>query len=106
MIICLMNALRKLSTVLLLKVTFPPALLLFFLLQKAKEILTESNIPHGNCVICLYGFKVCRFPSIPVSSVSITRRKFNFIFGYKVNVGHKHKHKLKIKLFCNCWMCQ
>ncbi|XP_052336204.1 E3 ubiquitin-protein ligase RNF25-like [Oncorhynchus keta] len=25
--------------------------------QKAKEILTESNIPHGNCVICLYGFK-------------------------------------------------
>lgn len=32
--------------------------LLSFLLQKAKEILTESNIPHGNCVICLYGFKV------------------------------------------------
>uniref|UniRef100_A0A8C2WME1 Ring finger protein 25 n=1 Tax=Cyclopterus lumpus TaxID=8103 RepID=A0A8C2WME1_CYCLU len=29
----------------------------FSLLQKAKEILTESNIPHGNCVICLYGFK-------------------------------------------------
>lgn len=29
-----------------------------FVFQKAKEILTESNIPHGNCVICLYGFKV------------------------------------------------
>ncbi|XP_051904813.1 E3 ubiquitin-protein ligase RNF25 isoform X3 [Hippocampus zosterae] len=28
-----------------------------FVIQKAKEILTESNIPHGNCVICLYGFK-------------------------------------------------
>lgn len=32
----------------------------FFLLQKAKEILTDSNIPHGNCVICLYDFKVRR----------------------------------------------
>ncbi|XP_037112329.1 E3 ubiquitin-protein ligase RNF25 isoform X1 [Syngnathus acus] len=31
--------------------------LFHFVLQKAKEILTESNIPHGNCVICLYGFK-------------------------------------------------
>ncbi|XP_064172228.1 E3 ubiquitin-protein ligase RNF25 isoform X2 [Anguilla rostrata] len=30
---------------------------LYQLIQKAKEILTESNIPHGNCVICLYGFK-------------------------------------------------
>lgn len=26
--------------------------------QKAKEILTESNIPHGSCAICLYDFKV------------------------------------------------
>ncbi|MCI4384711.1 hypothetical protein PGIGA_G00041890 [Pangasianodon gigas] len=25
--------------------------------EKAKEILTESNIPHGHCVICLYGFQ-------------------------------------------------
>lgn len=33
--------------------------MLVVLLQKAKEILTESNIPHGSCVICLYGFKVC-----------------------------------------------
>ncbi|KAF7697695.1 E3 ubiquitin-protein ligase RNF25 isoform X2 [Silurus meridionalis] len=30
---------------------------LYQLIQKAKEILTESNIPHGNCVICLYSFK-------------------------------------------------
>ncbi|XP_071393427.1 E3 ubiquitin-protein ligase RNF25 [Centroberyx affinis] len=30
---------------------------LYQLIEKAKEILTESNIPHGNCVICLYGFK-------------------------------------------------
>ncbi|MEQ2190843.1 hypothetical protein XENOCAPTIV_011946 [Xenoophorus captivus] len=42
---------------------------LYQLIEKAKEILTESNIPHGNCVICLYGFKeltvvcpVCREP--------------------------------------------
>lgn len=31
--------------------------MLYQLIEKAKEILTESNIPHGNCVICLYGFK-------------------------------------------------
>ncbi|XP_022532979.1 E3 ubiquitin-protein ligase RNF25 isoform X2 [Astyanax mexicanus] len=31
---------------------------LYQLIEKAKEILTESNIPHGNCVICLYGFKL------------------------------------------------
>ncbi|KAM3864029.1 E3 ubiquitin-protein ligase RNF25 [Diretmus argenteus] len=30
---------------------------LYQLIEKAKEILTESNVPHGNCVICLYGFK-------------------------------------------------
>ncbi|XP_062874701.1 E3 ubiquitin-protein ligase RNF25 [Trichomycterus rosablanca] len=30
---------------------------LYQLIEKAKEVLTESNIPHGNCVICLYGFK-------------------------------------------------
>ncbi|XP_040917556.1 E3 ubiquitin-protein ligase RNF25 [Toxotes jaculatrix] len=30
---------------------------LYQLIDKAKEILTESNIPNGNCVICLYGFK-------------------------------------------------
>ncbi|XP_068193666.1 E3 ubiquitin-protein ligase RNF25 isoform X2 [Antennarius striatus] len=30
---------------------------LYQLIEKAKEILTESNIPHGNCVICLYGFQ-------------------------------------------------
>ncbi|XP_037544369.1 E3 ubiquitin-protein ligase RNF25 [Nematolebias whitei] len=30
---------------------------LYQLIEKAKEILTESNIPHENCVICLYGFK-------------------------------------------------
>ncbi|KAG7267935.1 hypothetical protein CRUP_017001, partial [Coryphaenoides rupestris] len=30
---------------------------LYQLIEKGKEILTESNIPHGNCVICLYGFK-------------------------------------------------
>ncbi|XP_061761726.1 E3 ubiquitin-protein ligase RNF25 isoform X1 [Nerophis ophidion] len=30
---------------------------LYQLIEKAKEILTESNIPHGNCVICLYSFK-------------------------------------------------
>lgn len=26
--------------------------------QKGKEILTDNNIPHGQCVICLYGFQV------------------------------------------------
>ncbi|XP_060882546.1 E3 ubiquitin-protein ligase RNF25 [Labrus mixtus] len=30
---------------------------LYQLIEKAKEILTESNIPYGNCVICLYDFK-------------------------------------------------
>ncbi|XP_051572714.1 E3 ubiquitin-protein ligase RNF25-like isoform X2 [Myxocyprinus asiaticus] len=30
---------------------------LYQLIERAKEILTESNIPHGNCVICLYDFK-------------------------------------------------
>ncbi|KAI7803198.1 E3 ubiquitin-protein ligase RNF25 [Triplophysa rosa] len=30
---------------------------LYQLIERAKEILTQSNIPHGNCVICLYGFK-------------------------------------------------
>ncbi|XP_048848167.1 E3 ubiquitin-protein ligase RNF25 [Brienomyrus brachyistius] len=30
---------------------------LYQLIEKAKEFLTESNIPYGNCVICLYGFK-------------------------------------------------
>lgn len=35
--------------------------------QKAKEILTESNIPHGNCVICLYGFKVSCLICISIS---------------------------------------
>ncbi|XP_066137208.1 E3 ubiquitin-protein ligase RNF25 isoform X2 [Saccopteryx bilineata] len=27
------------------------------LLKKGKEILTDNNIPHGQCVICLYGFQ-------------------------------------------------
>ncbi|CAL8271489.1 unnamed protein product [Lota lota] len=35
----------------------PGSPVLYQLIEKAKEILTESNIPHGNCVICLYGFK-------------------------------------------------
>lgn len=26
--------------------------------QKGKEILTDNNIPQGQCVICLYGFQV------------------------------------------------
>ncbi|NP_957477.1 E3 ubiquitin-protein ligase RNF25 [Danio rerio] len=30
---------------------------LYQLIERAKEILTDSNIPHGNCVICLYDFK-------------------------------------------------
>uniref|UniRef100_A0A8C5E5D8 E3 ubiquitin-protein ligase RNF25 n=1 Tax=Gouania willdenowi TaxID=441366 RepID=A0A8C5E5D8_GOUWI len=30
---------------------------LYQLIEKAKEMLTESNIPHGSCAICLYGFK-------------------------------------------------
>ncbi|XP_066579257.1 E3 ubiquitin-protein ligase RNF25 [Amia ocellicauda] len=30
---------------------------LYELIEKAKEILTDSNIPHGHCVICLYDFK-------------------------------------------------
>lgn len=32
--------------------------LTFLLQQKGKEILTDNNIPHGQCVICLYGFQV------------------------------------------------
>uniref|UniRef100_A0A8B9UKQ3 RING-type domain-containing protein n=1 Tax=Anas zonorhyncha TaxID=75864 RepID=A0A8B9UKQ3_9AVES len=31
--------------------------LVFLLQQKGKEILTDNNIPHGQCVICLYGFQ-------------------------------------------------
>uniref|UniRef100_H3D151 RING-type domain-containing protein n=1 Tax=Tetraodon nigroviridis TaxID=99883 RepID=H3D151_TETNG len=30
---------------------------LYQLIEKAKEILTESNIPHGSCAICLYDFQ-------------------------------------------------
>ncbi|KAJ7405246.1 E3 ubiquitin-protein ligase RNF25 [Willisornis vidua] len=30
---------------------------LYELIEKGKEILTENNIPHGQCVICLYGFQ-------------------------------------------------
>ncbi|XP_069507699.1 E3 ubiquitin-protein ligase RNF25 isoform X3 [Ambystoma mexicanum] len=30
---------------------------LYELLVKAKEILTENNIPYGECVICQYGFQ-------------------------------------------------
>ncbi|XP_028842560.1 E3 ubiquitin-protein ligase RNF25 isoform X2 [Denticeps clupeoides] len=35
----------------------PGSPVLYQLIERAKEILTESNVPHGNCVICLYGFK-------------------------------------------------
>jgi len=35
------------------------------LLQKGKEILTDNNIPHGQCVICLYGFQVGTCPLAP-----------------------------------------
>ncbi|XP_048340470.1 LOW QUALITY PROTEIN: E3 ubiquitin-protein ligase RNF25 [Sphaerodactylus townsendi] len=31
--------------------------ILYELIEKGKEILTDNNIPHGQCVICLYGFK-------------------------------------------------
>ncbi|XP_060049863.1 E3 ubiquitin-protein ligase RNF25 isoform X2 [Erinaceus europaeus] len=31
--------------------------MLYELIEKGKEILTDNNIPHGQCVICLYGFK-------------------------------------------------
>ncbi|XP_028597803.2 LOW QUALITY PROTEIN: E3 ubiquitin-protein ligase RNF25 [Podarcis muralis] len=30
--------------------------MLYELIEKGKEILTDNNIPHGQCVICLYGF--------------------------------------------------
>ncbi|XP_026990530.2 E3 ubiquitin-protein ligase RNF25 isoform X4 [Tachysurus fulvidraco] len=30
---------------------------IYQLIEKAKEILTESNIPHGSCAICLYDFR-------------------------------------------------
>uniref|UniRef100_A0A8C8SIH1 E3 ubiquitin-protein ligase RNF25 n=2 Tax=Pelusios castaneus TaxID=367368 RepID=A0A8C8SIH1_9SAUR len=30
---------------------------LYELIEKGKEILTDNNIPHGHCVICLYGFQ-------------------------------------------------
>ncbi|KAJ7345972.1 hypothetical protein JRQ81_001922 [Phrynocephalus forsythii] len=31
--------------------------MLYALIEKGKEILTENNIPHSQCVICLYGFQ-------------------------------------------------
>lgn len=31
--------------------------MLYELIEKGKEILTDNNIPHGQCVICLYGFQ-------------------------------------------------
>nr|XP_056708030.1 E3 ubiquitin-protein ligase RNF25 [Euleptes europaea] len=31
--------------------------ILYELIEKGKEILTDNNIPHGQCVICLYGFQ-------------------------------------------------
>ncbi|XP_074857620.1 E3 ubiquitin-protein ligase RNF25 [Carettochelys insculpta] len=30
---------------------------LYELIEKGKEILTDNNVPHGQCVICLYGFQ-------------------------------------------------
>uniref|UniRef100_A0A8D2K055 E3 ubiquitin-protein ligase RNF25 n=1 Tax=Theropithecus gelada TaxID=9565 RepID=A0A8D2K055_THEGE len=33
------------------------AAMLYELIEKGKEILTDNNIPHGQCVICLYGFQ-------------------------------------------------
>ncbi|XP_053140202.1 E3 ubiquitin-protein ligase RNF25 isoform X2 [Hemicordylus capensis] len=33
------------------------AAILYELIEKGKEILTDNNIPHGQCVICLYGFQ-------------------------------------------------
>uniref|UniRef100_A0A8B9G9R9 E3 ubiquitin-protein ligase RNF25 n=1 Tax=Amazona collaria TaxID=241587 RepID=A0A8B9G9R9_9PSIT len=30
---------------------------LYELIEKGKEILTDNNIPYGQCVICLYGFQ-------------------------------------------------
>ncbi|XP_060008087.1 E3 ubiquitin-protein ligase RNF25 isoform X4 [Lagenorhynchus albirostris] len=45
--------------------------MLYELIEKGKEILTDNNIPHGQCVICLYGFQavgvqcpVCREPLV------------------------------------------
>lgn len=32
--------------------------MLYELIEKGKEILTDNNIPHGQCVICLYDFQV------------------------------------------------
>lgn len=52
-------------------------MILFSLLQKAKEILTESNIPHGNCVICLYDFKVRSLPISPVVFCPVSRTRRN-----------------------------
>ncbi|XP_062972828.1 E3 ubiquitin-protein ligase RNF25 [Elgaria multicarinata webbii] len=31
--------------------------MLYELIEKGKEILTDNNIPHGQCVICMYGFQ-------------------------------------------------
>ncbi|KAM8962410.1 E3 ubiquitin-protein ligase RNF25 [Pelodytes ibericus] len=31
--------------------------ILYELIEKGKEMLTSSNIPHGHCVICLYDFQ-------------------------------------------------
>nr|XP_033800679.1 E3 ubiquitin-protein ligase RNF25 isoform X2 [Geotrypetes seraphini] len=31
--------------------------MIYDLIEKGKDILTDNNIPHGQCVICLYGFQ-------------------------------------------------
>uniref|UniRef100_A0A8C4SE52 E3 ubiquitin-protein ligase RNF25 n=1 Tax=Erpetoichthys calabaricus TaxID=27687 RepID=A0A8C4SE52_ERPCA len=31
--------------------------MLYELIEKGKEILTESNVPYGQCIICLFGFQ-------------------------------------------------
>ncbi|XP_029462700.1 E3 ubiquitin-protein ligase RNF25 isoform X2 [Rhinatrema bivittatum] len=31
--------------------------IMYDLIEKGKELLTDNNIPHGQCVICLYGFQ-------------------------------------------------
>ncbi|XP_075437717.1 E3 ubiquitin-protein ligase RNF25-like, partial [Ascaphus truei] len=31
--------------------------ILYELIEKGKELLTCSNVPHGHCAICLYGFQ-------------------------------------------------
>uniref|UniRef100_A0A3Q3XDN0 RWD domain-containing protein n=1 Tax=Mola mola TaxID=94237 RepID=A0A3Q3XDN0_MOLML len=69
---------------------------LYQLIEKAKEILTESNIPHGNCVICLYDFKVQRSVNVSVLIFYLS----SLLFLSFVTKTQDHIFQLKNNAFC------